>query len=53
MTSLYDLAILPASPSHHQPQLSQGQHPSTGRGISRNALELSLCSLSPDDNRRE
>ncbi len=32
----------PASPSHLQPQLSLGQHPSTGRGISRNALQLLL-----------
>jgi hypothetical protein len=28
----------PASPSHHQPQLSLGQHPSRGRGIFGNGL---------------
>jgi hypothetical protein len=37
------LIALPASPSHHQSQLSPGQHPSTGRGISGGVLWLWLC----------
>jgi hypothetical protein len=37
-----DSSAPPASPSHHQPQLSQDQRLSIGRGISRSDLWLLL-----------
>jgi len=39
------LSAQPASFSHPQPQLSPGQRPSRGRGISRNVQWFCLASL--------